>query len=110
MKINGRAYTWGIHRCHGPNDKRGATNHLYRGTFDNLKYPMCRFGWSNAWGFSIFRGPHGTKDCLICIKNAENKSNVIPKNPYLKKKSNCRGTLLNLRPNNRDIVVKTSEE
>lgn len=85
MKIRGRSYVPGVHRCYGPNDKMGKTNHLYRGTSFNLKYPMCRFGWSNAWGFSIFRGDHGDKTCKICIKNAQKKSDVIPKNPYLKK-------------------------
>lgn len=85
IKINGRSYQWGIHRCYGKNDKMGKTNHLYRGTFSNIKYPMCRYGWSNAWGFSIFRGSHGEKFCKICLKNAEKKSDKIPSNPYLKK-------------------------
>lgn len=83
VKIRGRSYVWAIHRCYGNKEKKGTTNHLYRGTFGNIKHPLCKFGWSNRFGLSIFRGKHGVKNCKICIKMANQKSNTIPKNPHL---------------------------
>jgi hypothetical protein len=48
-------------------------SHLYRGTLDAPKEPLCKKGWNrdNGTGFSIWRNVVGTRgNCLICIKKA----------------------------------------
>jgi hypothetical protein len=53
------------------NDPR-AKAHLYRGTFERPRGPMCRRGWNrlNGFGWSIFRNNLGSGVCKVCLRRA----------------------------------------
>ena len=56
--------------------------HLYKGTFGDPGWPMCKRGWNrdNGTAYSIWRnniGPVGL--CSICVRRAiENKEPIPP--------------------------------
>lgn len=47
--------------------------HIYEGTFNDPRAPLCRYGWSGkAYGYSIFRNNLGTQGvCRLCQKRAD---------------------------------------
>jgi len=75
-KIEG--YVVGQSRDH---DHDNRVSHLYKGTFDDCGYPMCKRGWNrdNGASYSIWRNnvsPGGI--CKICLKRATEGKEPIP--------------------------------
>lgn len=47
------------------------TSHLYKGTFADPGQPMCKRGYEDDGGFSIFRGNIGSNGiCKVCLRRA----------------------------------------
>lgn len=69
-----RDYLWG--QCR--NDPY-ATAHLYEGSFNDLKGPLCIYGWNRANGFrfSILRNVVTGPRCKVCQKRADRNLGAV---------------------------------
>jgi hypothetical protein len=78
MMIKGAEYTLGLNRDTGA-DKRNVA-HLYRGTFGDPGWPMCRRGWNRDDGtaYAIWRNNGGLGICRICLRRAEQGLPPVP--------------------------------
>lgn len=65
-----KGYITGMNR-HSYNGEN-VTTHLYKGDFNKLGNPMCKYGWNDPWGgYSIFRNVVSNKGvCKICLRRA----------------------------------------
>ena len=66
--INGKEYVVGLLRESGSNKTH--KSHLYNGSHDEPRLPMCHYGWNKVDGYSIWRGNYGLGVCKICVKRA----------------------------------------
>lgn len=82
VEIDGVLYTTGVDR----NDPGNRKIHLYRGSFRDPGWPMCRHGWnrSNGEAYSILRnvltGSRGM--CETCWKRAMEGLEPVPPTPH----------------------------
>jgi hypothetical protein len=56
-------------------------SHLYKGSFDDPGWPMCRYGWNRDEGtsYSIWRGNFGDGGvCRICQRRAAAGLDPVP--------------------------------
>jgi len=78
MIIGGQEYMPGLDRDYRADERFRA--HLYRGTFSDPGWPMCRRGWNRDQGtaYSIWRNNTGLGICRICMRRAEQGLSPVP--------------------------------